>query len=458
MSDAYILNTPGDQQAMLQTIGARSLEELFAPIPSELRLNRPLNLPSASSEIELHQHLDRLAKKNVSANDAVCFLGGGAYDHFVPTVVDMIAGRSEYYTAYTPYQAEASQGSLQAFFEYQSLICQLTGLDIANASLYDGGSGVAEAVIMALNVSPKKHQVLIAESVHPEYRQVLATYLVNLKAELVTLPTPKGYLEPETLRNALSDQTACVVVQHPNFFGCLEEVETVASMAHDRQALFVVSFDPISTGILKRPGDYGADIAVAEGQCLGTPLSFGGPYLGILACRKQYVRQMPGRLVGETVDRNGKRCWVLTLQAREQHIRREKATSNICTNQGLFALRAAVFLTALGPQGLKETAELCLQKAHYACDMLCRQAQAAVRFERPFFKEFTVSVQCDDVPRCLSGLARNGYHAGLHMGRWYNWLNDSFSVAVTEKRTQEEIDGLASALAFRLLHMQKGGA
>lgn len=458
LSDAYILNTRNDQQAMLQTIGAKSLDDLFSPIPTELRLKRELNLPPALGELELGQHLETLAKKNVAAGDAVCFLGGGAYDHFIPSVVDAVAGRSEYYTAYTPYQAEASQGSLQAFFEYQSLICQLTGLDIANASLYDGGSGVAEAVIMALNAAPKKHQVLIAESVHPEYRQVLATYLVNLKAELVTLPTPNGYLEPDTLRKALTDQTACVVVQHPNFFGCLEEAEDLAAIARERQALFIVSFDPISTGILKRPGDYGADIAVAEGQCLGTALGFGGPYLGILACRKQYVRQMPGRLVGETVDRHGKRCWVLTLQAREQHIRREKATSNICTNQGLFALRAAVYLTALGPQGLKETAELCLQKAHYAADKLCREAHVWLRFQRPFFKEFTVCVQSNEVPRYLAGVVRSGYHAGLHMGRWYEWLDDSFSVAVTEKRTKAEIDGLAATLQYRLLHMEKGGA
>jgi len=458
LADAYILNTSSDRKAMLDAIGVSSVDELFAPIPSSLRLNRSLNLPAAQSELELSQHLEALAAKNVPAGKAVCFLGGGAYDHFIPSVVDAIAGRSEYYTAYTPYQAEASQGSLQAFFEYQSLICQLTGLDMANASLYEGGSGVAEAVIMALNATSKKHQVLIAESVHPEYRQVLATYLANLKAELVTIPTPNGYLDPNALRRTITDQTACVVVQHPNFFGCLEETESLASVVRDKQAVFIVSFDPISTGVLKRPGDYGADIAVAEGQCLGTQLGFGGPYLGILACRKQFVRQMPGRLVGETVDRNGKRCWVLTLQAREQHIRREKALSNICTNQGLFALRAAVYLAALGPQGLRETAELCMKKAHYAADTLCKRSHVSMRFKRPFFKEFTVCVQSNEVPRLLDGVVSSGFHAGLSMGRWYPWLQDSFSVAVTEKRTKQEIDGLASALQARLMHMEKGGA
>src|SRR5947209_13078228 len=314
--------------------------------------------------------MQALANRNQSASQRVCFLGGGAYDHFIPSVVDAVAGRSEFYTAYTPYQAEASQGSLQAFFEFQTLICQLTGMDVSNASLYEGGSAVAEAVFMAVGATGRRGKVLVAESVHPEYRRTLATYLTNLEPRVQTLPTPHGFLDPDAVRKALDDQTSCVVMQHPNFFGCLEEVEAVGQAAHDKGALFVVSFDPISTGLLKRPSQYGADIAVAEGQGLGTPMAYGGPYLGIMACREQFVRKIPGRLVGQTVDRNGKRCWVLTLQTREQHIRREKATSNICTNQGLFALRAAVYLAALGPQGMRETADLCLQKAHYLADQL----------------------------------------------------------------------------------------
>jgi glycine dehydrogenase subunit 1 len=436
---SYVLNTPEDRQAMLARIGAGSVDELFRQVPEALRLKRPLNVPPALTEIELTQHLQELAGKN---RQAVCFLGGGCYDHFIPAVVDAVAGRSEFYTAYTPYQAEASQGSLQAFFEYQTLICQLTGLDVSNASLYDGGSAVAEAVLMALSVQPKRHRVLVAESVHPEYRLSLATYARNLDVKIETLPTPDGFLDPDSLKKQLNDQTLCVVVQHPNFFGCLEEVEALPAAVHAAGALFIVSFDPISLGILKRPGQYGADIAVAEGQCLGNPMSYGGPYLGILACREEYVRKMPGRLVGQTTDRNGKRCWVLTLQTREQHIRREKATSNICTNQGLMALKATVYLAALGPQGLKETAELCAKKAHYAAERLGQVPGVKLRFRRPFFKEFTLQVN-QPVAGLLAHLLDAGYHAGLPLGRWSKPLEDCLTIAVTEKRTRAEIEGLA---------------
>jgi glycine dehydrogenase subunit 1 len=443
---SYVLNTDADQKAMLDKIGVKSVEELFQSIPASLRLQRPLNVPPALTEIELQQHMAALARRDISAEDAVCFLGGGAYDHFIPAVVDAVASRSEYYTAYTPYQAEASQGSLQAFFEYQTLICQLTGMDVANASLYDGGSAVAEAVLMAATISPKRTRVLVAESVHPEYRRTLDTYLADLDVKAAALPTPEGFLNPDDLKRAVDDDTLCVIVQHPNFFGGLEEVEALAAAAKAKGALFVVSFDPISLGLLKRPGQYGADIAIAEGQCLGNPLVYGGPYLGILACREEYVRKMPGRLVGQTVDRNGTRCWVLTLQTREQHIRREKATSNICTNQGLFALRAAVYLAALGPQGLKETAELCLRKAHYAAEQLAKVPGVSLRFKRPFFKEFTLQVP-GQVGPLLSSLLKEGYHAGLPLGRWYPGLANCVSVAVTEKRTKAEIDGLTEALA-----------
>jgi glycine dehydrogenase subunit 1 len=401
--------------------------------------------------------VQRLAARNASADDAVCFLGGGAYDHFIPAVVDAISGRSEFYTAYTPYQAEASQGSLQAFFEFQTLICQLTGLDVANASLYEGGSAVAEAVLMAMTVTGRLGKVIVADSVHPEYRTTLSTYLANLEPRVETLPTPNGFLDPDDLKKAIDDTTCAVVVQHPNFFGCLEEVEAIAAACHARGALFIVSFDPISLGLLKRPGQFGADVAVAEGQCLGNPLAYGGPYLGLLACREEFVRKMPGRLVGQTVDRRGQRCWVLTLQTREQHIRREKATSNICTNQGLFALRAAVYLAALGPQGLRQTAELCLQKAHYAADRLEQVAGLKPRFNRPFFKEFTVKASTAVAP-LLAALLDDGYHAGIHLGRWYPQLNDCLSVAVTEKRTREEIDGLAAAFAKPAGNVSRNGS
>jgi glycine dehydrogenase subunit 1 len=452
---------------MLEQIGDKSIEDLFRAIPASLRLKRPLNVPPALTEIELSDHMQQLAWRNQSCDSTVCFLGGGSYDHFIPAVVDAVAGRSEFYTAYTPYQAEASQGSLQAFFEYQTLICQLTGMDVANASLYEGGSAVAEAALMALTItnsgrpagsssrSPARHDVLVADSVHPEYRRTLATYLHNLDARMVALPTPRGYLDPDDLKRAINEQTSCVIVQHPNFFGCLEEVQALVDLTHGKGGLFIVSFDPISLGLLKRPGDYGADIAVAEGQCLGNPMVYGGPYLGVLVCREKFVRKMPGRLVGQTVDRQGKRCWVLTLQTREQHIRREKATSNICTNQGLFALRAAVYLAALGPHGLKETAELCTRKAHYAAERLRNQPGIRLQFQRPFFKEFTLSVD-GDVSSLLARLLHEGYHAGLDLGRWYPALENCISVAVTEKRTRAEIENLAGAYAAALERILKG--
>jgi glycine dehydrogenase subunit 1 len=443
----YVPNTPDDRKAMLAAIGISSVEDLFAPVPAELRLKRPLDIPPAMPEMELQQHIAALAAKNKAAGDLVCFLGGGAYDHFIPSVVDAVAGRGEFYTAYTPYQAEASQGTLQAVFEYQTLMCQLAGLPVANASLYEGGSSVAEAVFMAMGITERTGEVLVAESVHPEYRQTLITCAANLDCTIRVLPTPDGFLNPDDVAKAVTDDTIAVVAQSPNFFGHLEEMKAIGEAARKKGAVFIASFDPISVGLLKTPGEYGADIAVAEGQGLGTPMGYGGPYLGILACRdeKEYLRKIPGRLVGQTTDRNGKRCWVLTLQTREQHIRREKATSNICTNQGLFALRAAVFLTALGPKGLQETAELCARKSHYAAEQLTKVPGVSLAFKTPFFKEFSLSVP-GDVPQLLGRLRTAGYHAGLPLGTWYPRHANGITVAVTEKRTKAEIDGLAAAL------------
>jgi len=444
----YFLNTSDDQRAMLDAIGAGSLEELFAMVPAELRLDRPLDLPPAMGELELNAHMASLAGRSLPAEQAVSFLGAGSYDHFVPAVVDFIAARSEFYTAYTPYQPEASQGSLQAFFEYQTLVTQLTGMDVSNASLYDGGSAVAEAVMMAMSAT-RRMRVVVAGGVHPEYREVLTTYLANLNVELVTLDTSMGAVGLEHAAAAVNDQTACVLVQHPNFFGCLEQVAELAEIAHRAGRLLVVSVDPISLGLLRRPGDYGADIVVAEGQALGIPMSFGGPYLGIMACREQFVRRMPGRLVGQTVDRRGQRCWVLTLQTREQHIRREKATSNICTNQGLMALRATVYLAALGPQGLREVAELCLQKSHYAAERLTRSGRLRLAFDRPTFKEFVVRSGGRPVQELCDWALAAGIFAGVPLGRWYPELSDALLVTVTEKRTREEIDRLVDVLVER---------
>ncbi|MEN6405150.1 MAG: aminomethyl-transferring glycine dehydrogenase subunit GcvPA [Thermoguttaceae bacterium] len=435
----YFPNTDSDRKTMLAAVGATSVDELFAGIPAELRLTRDLDVPPGLGEMSLSAHMADLARQNTPATETACFLGGGVYDHFVPAVVDMVASRSEFYTAYTPYQPEASQGSLQAFFEYQTLIAQLTGMDVSNASLYDGGSAAAEAVLMALHTTGRT-RVVTAETVHPEYRRVLATYLANQGAELVTLDAPDGTISPEQLSAAVDDRTACVLLQHPNFFGCLEAMDEASEIAHRNGAMMVASVDPISLGLLKRPGDYGADIVVAEGQALGNPMAFGGPHLGILACREKFVRRMPGRLIGQTADRRGRRCWVLTLQTREQHIRREKATSNICTNQGLCALRATVYLACLGPAGLREVANLCLQKSRYAAERL-----SSPRFDRPTFKEFVVRVKNGSVEDLIERATRKHVFAGVPLGRWYPKLSDCLLVAVTEKRTRQEIDQLAEA-------------
>lgn len=443
----YVLNTTEDQRQMLEAIGVASLDELFEMVPPELRLNRPLDLPPALTELELTQHMSRLAAANRSTDERVCFLGGGSYDHFIPAVVDYVGSRGEFYTSYTPYQPEASQGNLQAFFEYQTLICQLTGMDVSNASLYDGGSAATEGVLMSLTATRRHGRVVTAASVHPEYREVLSTYLRSLGVELVTVGATDGTIAPNDLAAVVNDQTACVLLQQPNFFGCLEEMDPLVEIAHRAGALVVVSVDPISLGLLKRPGDYGADIVVAEGQSLGSPLSFGGPYLGIMAVREELVRRMPGRITGQTVDRRGRRCWVLTLQTREQHIRREKATSNICTNQGLFALRATVYLASLGPQGLAEVAELSLRKAHYAHEKLAATERVSAAFERPFFKEFVLRDVDGHVAELLASAEQGGFFAGVPLGRWYPELADCFLVAVTEKRSRDEIDRLADCLA-----------
>ncbi|HEY3393193.1 MAG TPA: aminomethyl-transferring glycine dehydrogenase subunit GcvPA [Lacipirellulaceae bacterium] len=442
----YLYNTPEDQAAMLAAIGAGSLEELFAMVPAEMRLRRPLAIPPAMSELELTQHMTALAAKNEHAGSKVCFLGGGSYDHFIPAVVDEIAGRGEFYTSYTPYQAEVSQGNLQVVFEYQTLITRLTGLDVSNASLYDGGSAAAEAVLMAASSTKRYGKVIVPASLHPEYRLTIATYLECLGVKLITVGTPSGVMQPQDLAAKVDNQTACVVVQQPNFFGCIEDASALAKIAHDADALVVAAFDPISLGLLKRPGDWGADIAVAEGHTLGTPMQYGGPYLGIMACRENLVRRMPGRIAGQTVDRRGNRCFVLTLQTREQHIRREKATSNVCTNQGLFALRATIYLSLLGPQGLRETANLCLQKSRYAAERLCELDRFELAFNVPTFKEFVVRDRTGQVDELLASALDAGFLAGVPLGQWYPERNDCLLVAVTEKRTSGEIDRLASTL------------
>ncbi|RMG03007.1 MAG: aminomethyl-transferring glycine dehydrogenase subunit GcvPA [Planctomycetota bacterium] len=444
---AYIPHTDEDVRAMLDAIGIESIDELFASLPSDIRLKRPLDLPPAMSEWELTRHMNLLSSQNRHAGDTVCFLGGGAYDHFIPAVVDFVASRSEFYTSYTPYQPEVAQGNLQAFFEYQTLITQLTGMDISNASMYDGASATVEAVVMALSAARGRNRVILPDSLHPDYRQVVATYLANLDVELVSVPAPEGRIATDALTEALNDKTACVVLQHPNFFGCLEDADLVSKATHEAGALLVAVVDPVSLGILRRPSEYGADIVVAEGQPLGIPLGFGGPYLGIMACREQFVRRMPGRLVGQTVDRRGKRCWVLTLQTREQHIRREKATSNICTNQGLLALRATVFLATLGKPGIRQMAESCARNAHYAKTQIAQRTSWTPAFAHPTFKEFVIRAGSrEKLEAATARAADEGIFAGTPLARWLPDMDDALLIAVTEKRTQAEIDRLAACL------------
>jgi glycine dehydrogenase subunit 1 len=446
---SYLFNTPDDQRAMLAAIGCSSLDDLFAQlVPADARLGRDLQLPPALTEFELTAQMQRLASANVNCTQKACFLGGGSYDHFIPAVVDALASRGEFYTSYTPYQPEVSQGNLAVTFEYQSFVTRLTGMDVANASLYDGGTACVEAVLMCMHATGR-NRVVMPASVHPEYRQTAETYLREIGAELVTIGTPDGVVSPGEIAAACNGETACVFVQHPNFFGCLEDVEAIGRAAHAAGAMFAVAVDPISLGLLKRPNEYGADIVTAEGQSLGNPMAYGGPYLGIIACKDEFVRRMPGRICGETLDRRGRRCWVLTLQTREQHIRREKATSNICTNQLLFALRATIYLALLGPQGLRETAELCARKAKYARDRLASATGGRLypAFASPTFKEFVVRDAAGSVERLLADGERDGYFAGVPLGRWYPDLADAFLVCVTEKRTKSEIDGLAASLA-----------
>ncbi len=443
----YFFNTPEDQRQMLEAIGADSISELFGPIPDELRLTRPLNISPALCEMELTRHMSELATQNHHAGQKVCFLGGGSYDHFIPAAVDAIASRGDFYTSYTPYQPEVSQGNLQAMFEYQTLICQLTGMDISNASLYDGASAAAEAVLMCLSVTGRMGKVVTVGSVHPEYREVVQTYLANLETKVVTVETPRGVAPLEQLEATVDSQTACVLIQHPNFFGCLEDVQRIVRIAHDAGALVVQVFDPMSLGLLSRHGDLDVDVAVAEGQSLGSPMAYGGPYLGIMTCREKFIRRMPGRIAGQTVDDANRPCWVLTLQTREQHIRREKATSNICTNQGLYALRATIFLSLLGPQGMHEAAELCVRKSHYAAERIADYQRFVLAFDAPFFKEFVVRDTSGEVDDLIHEASERGLLAGVPLGQWYPELSDCFMVTVTEKRTKSEIDALAACLA-----------
>lgn len=431
MSSPYSPNTDADRSAMLREIGATSVDELFRDIPEKLR-HTQFNLPAPLSELELTRELRQLAESNANLEDYACFLGAGSYRHFVPAVVNHVIGRSEFYTAYTPYQAEVSQGTLQPVYEYQSLVCQLTGMEVSNAGMYDGSTAAAEAAVMACIVS-KRTKVAVLDTVNPTYRQVIGTYVEGRDLTVETIGLDAN----------LSEDYACLIVQQPNFFGCLEKIEKYVQKAHGVGGLFISIFDPISLGMFKPPGDYEADIAVAEGQPLGIPLCFGGPYLGLFACRKDYVRYMPGRLVGKTVDVDGRPGYVMTMVTREQYIRREKAISNICTSEALMALAAAIYLAAVGKRGFRHVAELCYHKAHYAAGAISKLKGYSLVFDEPFFKEFVIS--CPRAPSQINeALLHEKIVGGLDIS---HVIDNGMLLCVTEMNTKQEIDRLVEVLS-----------
>ncbi|MEM1165660.1 MAG: aminomethyl-transferring glycine dehydrogenase subunit GcvPA [Planctomycetota bacterium] len=454
----YTSTSPAQQQEMLDTIGISSIDELFAVIPTTSRVQGELDLPPALSELELQREVQSLASSNVGPHTHACFIGGGAYDHFIPAFIDQMITRGEFLTAYTPYQGEASQGSLQAFFEFQTQIARLTGMDIANASLYEGASATAEGVLMAINVTGKTG-ILVAETLHPDYRKVIETVTADLPVEVMTVPARDGLIDPAEVASLADDRTACLVLQSPNRFGLIEDWSGCFAAAKGREGeragaepVAVAVFNPIACALLKSPGDCGADVAAGEGQPLGIPLQLGGPYLGLFAAKDKFTRKMPGRLVGQTVDADGRRVFCLALQTREQHIRGAKATSNVCTNQGLLALRATMFMTAMGREGIRELAEQCWHKAHWLAKEIAAlegyELQHTAAQEGAFFNEFVV--RC---PVPGERVIRHGKAMGLLPGVALaserlggEGSTQSLLIAVTEKRTKDEMELLLKCL------------
>ncbi|MBN1405660.1 MAG: aminomethyl-transferring glycine dehydrogenase subunit GcvPA [Candidatus Omnitrophica bacterium] len=444
---SYVANTKEEKSEMLKAVGINdgNIDRLFDDIPKSLRA-KSFALPKGKSEYEVTRDIKKLSSRNNTG--LISFLGAGYYDHFIPEAVNALAARSEFYTAYTPYQPEASQGTLQAIYEYQSSICRLTGMGAANASLYDGSTALYEACMMAIRITGK-NKILSDMSVNPIHRKILYSYTGNLSIEFKEIPLVHGQSDRKTIDEYLDDNTAAIILQNPNFFGAIDDFTDIIKKCHDKGALAIVSVYPISLGLLKTPAEMGADIVVGEGQSLGMPLSFGGPYLGIMATTKEYVRKMPGRIVGATTDTDGKRGFVLTLQTREQHIRREKATSNICSNEALCALRAVIYLSIMGKEGLKEVAGLCFKKAEYAKNIIGKIKGVEVKRSSPTFNEFTLNLP-KDPEEIIQKMLAKGFIAGFPAGRHYPDLKNYMIVAVTEKHSKEEIDKYAKELESAL--------
>ncbi|WP_342043150.1 aminomethyl-transferring glycine dehydrogenase subunit GcvPA [Bacillus sp. OTU2372] len=443
MKHRYLPMTEQDRTAMLETIGVSSIDELFSDIPEKVRFNGEYKIKEAKSETSLMKELFKLADKNADLKRNVSFLGAGVYDHYMPVIVDHVISRSEFYTAYTPYQPEISQGELQAIFEFQTMICELTGMDVANSSMYDGGTALAEAAMLSAGHTKRK-KIVVSSAVHPEYREVLKTYAKGQNLEVIEAPIKEGVTDAEALKSLVNEDVAAVIVQYPNFFGRIEPLKEVEEIIHTYKGLFVVNSNPLSLGVLTPPGKFGADIVIGDAQPFGIPAAFGGPHCGYFAVTNKLMRKVPGRLVGQTVDDQGRRGFVLTLQAREQHIRREKATSNICSNQALNALAASVAMTALGKKGVHEMAAANLQKAHYAKTAF-KAAGIEVVFDGFSFNEFVVKLN-KPIKEINQTLFLKGIIGGYDLGRDYSELSNHMLIAVTEQRTKDEIDTFVKEL------------
>ncbi|HEC78968.1 MAG TPA: aminomethyl-transferring glycine dehydrogenase subunit GcvPA [candidate division WOR-3 bacterium] len=442
----YLPLTPQDEKDILQKLGVGSFEELIDRIiPKELQFHGTCGLPSALSENDVRRILYQLAGENYNNIDYLSFMGAGVYDHYIPAVVDSLISRSEFYTAYTPYQAEVSQGTLQTIFEYQSAVCELTGMEIANASMYDAGSALAEACHMAYTIRKKK-KVILADLIHPFYRRIVHTYTRECGLEIIPCASKEGAVDMELLSGLIDEDTACVCVQNPNFYGYLEDMQKIEKIVHEKGALFIAVIDPISLGVIIPPGEYNADIAVGEGQSLGISQGFGGPLLGIFAAKKEYVRSLPGRIVGETTDVEGKRGFVLTLQTREQHIRREKATSNICTNEALCALSSLIYLCCLGKQGIIDIGNLCVSKSHYLYARIKELKGIKPLFKREFFKEFAVETEKPSA-EVVDALLEYKIFGGVPLSIFEKKQDNGLLISVTEKRSKEEIDRFVDCLS-----------
>ena len=438
MNFKFFPHTDADLQAMFQKVGIKSLDDLYAEVPEQIRFRGEYQLPEEMSEIEVRQLFDKLGAKN---KPLTCFAGAGVYDHYTPSAIPQLLSRSEFLTSYTPYQAEISQGTLHYIFEYQSMMAELTGMDISNASMYDGSTATAEAVMMAVAAGKKQNKVLVSETIDPKVLAVVKTYAHFHGIEIEMIPAKDGVTDLSTLNSKLSADVAGVLVQQPNFYGIVEDYDGFADACHNQKALFIMNSVAADLAVLKTPGEWGADIAVGDGQSLGIPMQWGGPYVGYMCCTEKLIRKMPGRIVGMTQDNRGQRAFVLTLQAREQHIRRQKATSNICSNQSLMALWATVYMSLMGKQGLKEAAELSYAGAHYLCDELLKTGKFSLVYDQPFFNEFVVRYN-GDVDALQKHMTESGIFGGIKLDA------DQLMFAVTEKRNKEEIDNLVKLAAL----------